>query len=58
MPLIQHVLEKEDDETIKEIVSDILSKEVDSGKAKEAEEYQDEDRPAKPEKPSKVIKVV
>ena len=58
MPLIQHVLEKEDDETIKEIVSDILSKEVDSGKAKEAEEGQDEDRPAKPEKPSKVIKVV
>ena len=58
MPLIQHVLEKEDDETIKEIVSDILSKEVDSGKAKEAEEDQDEDRPAKPEKPSKVIKVV
>ena len=38
MPLIQHVLEKEDDETIKEIVSDILSKEVDSEKAKKAEE--------------------
>ena len=46
MPLIQHVLEKEDDDTVKKIVRDILDKET----------KEEEEKIEKAKKPVKVLK--
>ena len=53
MPLIQHVLEKEDDDSVKEIVRNILNKET---KPEKPEPPTKDDKPKKPEKPAKVMK--
>ena len=50
MPLIQHVLEKEDDDSVKEIVRNILNKET------KPEKPEPPTKDDKPEKPAKVIK--